>query len=114
MTFIAVTPPEIVSAFNEYQSYRYDQVTLYVPMESLEAYRAHEEWGKFSHIVPFIGAGPGDVNGDGKIAISDVTNLINLLLSSDELPAYADVNNDGVVSIQDITALINKILTGDI
>ncbi len=83
-------------------------------MESLEAYRAHEEWGKFSHIVPFIGAGPGDVNGDGKIAISDVTNLINLLLSSDELPAYADVNGDGRVSIQDITALINKILTGDI
>ena len=112
MTFIAVTPPEIVSAFNEYQSYRYDQVTLYVPMESLEAYRAHEEWGKFSHIVPFIGAGPGDVNGDGKIAISDVTNLINLLLSSDELPAYADVNGDGRVSIQDITALINRILTG--
>ena len=68
-------------------------------MESLEAYRAHEEWGKFSHIVPFIGAGPGDVNGDGKIAISDVTNLINLLLSSDELPAYADVN----VSISSMT-----------
>ena len=114
MTVIAVTPPEIVSVFNEYERYMYDQVTLYVPMGSLEAYRAHEEWGKFSHIVPFIGAGPGDVNGDGRIAISDVTGLINLLLSSDELPAYADVNGDGRVSIQDVTALINKILTGDI
>ena len=60
------------------------------------------------------GAGPGDVNGDGTIAIGDVTNLINLLLTSGEVPIYADVDGDGVVSIQDITALINKILTGDI
>ena len=111
MTCFAVTPPDIVCVFNGYEDYRYDEVALYVPMESLEAYRAHEEWGKLEHIVPFIGAGPGDVNGDGKIAISDVTGIINELLSGDELPAYCDVNGDGKVSIGDVTALIEMLLS---
>ena len=78
--------------------------------ESLEAYRAHEEWGKFTHIVPFLGAGPGDVDGNGSINITDVTNLIDQLLSGDELPAWSDVNGDGNVSISDVTALIDILL----
>ena len=91
----------------------YDNATLFVPNESLEAYQSHEEWGKFLHIVPFLGAGPGDINGDGNIAINDVTNLIDQLLSSDELPAYADVNGDGVVTIKDVTDLIDMLLGGN-
>jgi len=91
----------------------YQQATLYVPNESLEAYRAHEEWGRFSRIVPFVGAGPGDVNGDGSIAISDVTNLIDQLLSGEEMPAYIDVNGDGAVTITDVTALIDMLLGGN-
>lgn len=89
----------------------YDQVKLFVPNEALDAYCAHEEWGKFTHIVPFIGAGPGDINGDGKLSISDVTNIIDQLLSGD-VPAYADVNGDGKVSITDVTALIDMLLKG--
>ena len=77
----------------------------------MEAYQAHEQWGQFYRIVPFLGAGPGDVNGDGKLSISDVTGIINELLSSDELPAYCDVNGDGKVSIADVTALINMLLS---
>ena len=91
----------------------YDQATLYVPYESLESYQAHAEWGKFSRIVPFIGAGPGDVNGDGSIAINDVTNLIDLLLSGEELPAWVDVNGDGNVTIADVTVLIDMLLSGN-
>ena len=86
---------------------------LFVPNESLEAYRTHEEWGKFTHIVPFIGAGPGDVNGDGSISVGDATNLIDLLLSGGELPAWMDVNGDGHVSIKDITDLIDMLLGGN-
>ena len=84
-----------------------------MPDQSLEAYRAHVEWGKFTHIVPFLGAGPGDINGDGNIAINDVTNLIDQLLSGDELPAYADVNGDGNVGIKDVTILIDMLLNGN-
>ena len=90
----------------------YEQATLFVPAESLEAYQSHEEWGKFARIVPFLGAGPGDINGDGNIAISDVTNLIDLLLSGNELPAWADVDGDGNVSIKDVTTLIDMLLSG--
>jgi len=55
---------------------------------------------------------PGDVNGDGRLSIGDVTALINILLSdnSEDNPA-ADVNNDGKISIGDVTTLINILLT---
>ena len=88
----------------------YDQVKLIVPFEALEAYRAHEEWGRFTHIVPFIGAGPGDVNGDYEINIADVTGLIDQLLSGGDIPAYCDVDGDGEVNIKDVTDLIDALL----
>ena len=88
------------------------QLTLFVPTESIEVYRNAEIWCQF-HIIPFIGAGPGDVNGDGNIAVSDVTNLIDQLLGGEELPAYADVNGDGEVTIKDITDLIDMLLNGN-
>ena len=116
-TFIshAIVPPSGNNCFTNYNDEvnNYIHTTLFVPAESLEAYRVHEEWGQFSHIVPFIGAGPGDVNGDGKLSISDVTGIIDQLLSSDELPAYCDVNGDGMVNITDVTALINMLLNSN-
>lgn len=56
-----------------------------------------------------------DVNGDGKISISDVTALINVLLSTDQ-PAsqrVGDINHDGKVTIADVTALIGRLLSVD-
>ena len=57
----------------------------------------------------------GDVNGDGQVKISDVTALINYLLSGEasgiNLQA-ADCNLDGQVKIGDVTALINYLLSG--
>ena len=56
----------------------------------------------------------GDVNGDGRISISDVTALIDLLLVGDSIEnPVADVNGDGKISISDVTALIDKLLAGD-
>ena len=103
----AVTPP---NAFGTAFSSNYAKATLYVPFESLEAYQNHASWGRFTHIVPFIGAGPGDINGDGSVAISDATNLIDMLLGGDELPAWADVDGDGAVGIKDVTTLIDMLL----
>lgn len=54
----------------------------------------------------------GDVNGSGDVSISDVTELINMLLSNTASgKTYADVNLDGVVNITDVTALINYLLS---
>ena len=59
---------------------------------------------------------PGDVNGDGELAIADVTALINYLLTGDDTGVdidAADCNQDGEVAIADVTALINYLLTGN-
>lgn len=109
----AITPPLVYASFQDYDDTSdeiYHAVTLFVPAESLEAYRNAWEWGSFTRIVPFIGAGPGDVNGDGQMNIADVTGLIDQLLGGGELPAYIDVNGDGVVNITDVTTLIDQLL----
>ncbi len=91
----------------------YDRVKLYVPYESLEAYRDHEEWGRFTRIVPFIGAGPGDMDGDGQLNIGDVTALIDMFLNGEQLPAYCDLDGDGSVNINDLTELIDLLSNGE-
>ncbi len=53
----------------------------------------------------------GDVNGDGKVNVSDVTALINMILGV--IPKdmeRADVNGDGKINVSDVTALVNIIL----
>ena len=53
----------------------------------------------------------GDVNRDGKVNVSDVTALINMILgviTKDE--ESADVNGDGKINVSDVTALVNIIL----
>ena len=106
----ALTPPTAGYFFSKDDTTLYQQSTLSVPAEALEAYRAHAEWGRFARILPFIGAGPGDIDGDGSIDVSDVTTIIGMILDTQEIPAYADVDGDGVVDVGDVTLLINRIL----
>ena len=55
------------------------------------------------------------MNGDGGVNISDVTTLIDYLLSGNasgvNLTA-ADCNQDGSVNISDVTTLIDYLLSG--
>ena len=53
---------------------------------------------------------PGDVNGDGSVSISEVTALIDMLLTNCEMTDQADVNGDGIVNIKDVTVLIDMLL----
>ena len=56
----------------------------------------------------------GDVNGDGSVNISDVTELINFLLTDDASGINvnaADCDQNGNINISDVTALINYLLT---
>ena len=67
--------------------------------------------GYFTEKPAFI---RGDVNGDSNVNISDVTALINYLLSHDatgiNLEA-ANCNEDSTINISDVTALINYLLS---
>ena len=115
VTCMGTVPPYSFDAFNygdDDSWFIYDRATLFVPAESIEDYRTADEWGYFTHIVPFIGAGPGDINGDGDMTIGDVTVLISQVLGNNP-PAYCDVNGDGEVTISDVTLLIKYVLTGD-
>lgn len=53
----------------------------------------------------------GDMNLDGRVNVSDVTELVNMILGIVEMePLLGDVNGDGSVNVSDLTALINIIL----
>lgn len=88
-------------------------IPLIVPdNESAVLYKAADQWMEF-----FFDAEDdyllGDVNGDGVVNISDVTSLIDMLLS-DSGGSYlkpADINGDGVINISDVTALIDMLLS---
>jgi surface protein len=57
----------------------------------------------------------GDVNGDGSVNISDVTALIDYLLSGNASGinlSGADCDQDGSINISDVTALIDYLLSG--
>ena len=54
----------------------------------------------------------GDVNGDGKVDITDVTLLINSALSEDVTGINvenADMNGDGKINVTDVTLLIDVV-----
>ena len=53
----------------------------------------------------------GDVNGDGRVNVSDVSALINMILGITPMDqTTGDVNGDGRVNVSDVSALINIIL----
>lgn len=54
----------------------------------------------------------GDVNGDGNVNVTDVTQLINYIMGNHEVSKTdgADVNGDGYINVVDVTSLISIIL----
>ena len=73
-----------------------------------------DPWKKFTHIVGIdVHTDACDVNGDGVVNITDVTTLIQMLLtgapSASAYPA-ADMNGDGNINITDVTTLITQVM----
>ncbi|MBR6182709.1 MAG: dockerin type I repeat-containing protein [Prevotella sp.] len=68
--------------------------------------------GSFQAIFQQTISSLGDVNSDGDVNVTDVTNLVNLILSNTAgYSSLADVNRDGQVSITDVTSLVDIILS---
>ena len=68
---------------NTFYDYTYSSATLYVPKGSQSLYFVAPGWIHFVNIVE-DGENPttikGDVNGDGRVNVSDVTALVNIIL----------------------------------
>ena len=100
-----------VANLNENDTYYFKVKTIYVD-------GTQSEWSNIEEVTLFQNCNDyevGDVNGDGNVNISDVTALINYLLSGNAAGVNlggADVNRDGNVNISDVTALINYLLSG--
>lgn len=110
VTCLAVTPPAL-NTKNAFNNSVYTSATLNVPSRSLELYSSTAYWSSFKNIVGIdTGDMPGDVNGDGKVSIDDVTDLIQMLLEGSS-SAAADVDGNGKVNIDDVTALISQLLS---
>ena len=109
ITCLAITPPttSLNDIFLNYNA------SLHVPRISINAYKNMWPWSEFTNIDGFDSPdASGDVDGDGKVNIDDVTSLINGMLGGDALPNGADMDGDGRVNINDVTALINYLLYG--
>lgn len=104
--------PPLMDNSDCFTSHGYE-ATLKVPQTSIEDYQSSNYWYKFAVIEGFGGVEPGDVDGDGNINISDVTALIDLLISGGEALPSADVDGDGQVNISDVTAIIDMLLSGN-
>ena len=110
------TPPSVSELYYTVHGYQYHYTaTLYVPRGCKEIYEQTAPWNYFPRIVefdetqqaPFV----GDVNGDGKVNVSDVTALVNHILDGSQQNALLDdVNEDSKVNVSDVTCDINKIL----
>lgn len=63
-----------------------------------------------------VGYRRGDVNGDGRVSMDDLSTLASYLTGSVELDGYqmeaADIDGNGLVDMDDNSALINYLLTG--
>jgi len=110
------TPPAVTSLIYQQGPIETEyRATLYVPRGCKEIYSNTSPWRYYPNIVefdetqqcPFV----GDLNGDGKVNVSDITTLINHILdTSGQNAILDDVNEDSKVNVSDVTCDINKIL----
>lgn len=103
--------PPLVDDADAFTTYK--TTKLIVPQASVNTYKTTSIWKDFYSIQGEGGGLKGDVNGDGKVDISDANILINILLGKDSASKYAgraDVTSDGNIDISDVNSCINIVL----
>jgi hypothetical protein len=88
--------------------------TLYVPNGTKELYQATEGWKNFANIVESdeLSSIEGDLNGDDEVDVTDVVELIDMVLAG-TYDAAGDINGDNEVDVTDVVELIDMVLAGD-
>ena len=112
------TPPTVTSLIDQ-QGHTIQSeyvATLYVPKGCKEIYSNTSPWRYYPNIVefdetqemPFV----GDVNGDGRVNVSDISALVNDILDGPTEQSFLndDVNEDSHVNVSDLSTTVNKIL----
>ncbi|MBQ8153843.1 MAG: leucine-rich repeat protein [Prevotella sp.] len=113
--FVRTEQPQMSLGFNDAT---FVMATLYVPRGSKEAYMNADVWNKFWTIEEYDLQTiiPGDANGDGKVNVTDVVEIVNDILGNPSAKFNkdaADVNGDGQVNVTDIVEVVNIILSTD-
>ena len=86
----------------------FNSATLYVPVGTIEKYKATEGWKDFVFIEE-LPDNPYDLNHDGKISTADIQVLINEMKKDEsEQNMKYDLNGDGKISTADIQVIINE------
>ena len=97
----------------QYDDDCYVKATLSVPSEAVDEYENAPIWKEFFNIKP-ISNPSGDMNGDGVVNISDVNNVIDVVIMGGNAGhtrvPREDMNGDGVVNISDVNAILHIIL----
>lgn len=105
-----VEPPTLqdYGVFDQVDIY---SLTIHVPKGSKDKYNKYFPWYHCTIVEDLVTTTPGDVNGDGRVNVSDVSALINMIMGLTAMDqSAADVNGDGRVNVSDVSALINIIL----
>ena len=93
------------------------ECTLYVPMESIDDYKAMDPWKNF--FIETIRM-DGDSNGDDVVTMADANAIVNYFLAKgtdgfvegDFDEEAADVNGDGEITMADANQVVNMFLSG--
>lgn len=86
---------------------------LYVPIASIEKYKAAEGWNEFQHIVGIGDLLSGDANGNTNVEATDIDAVRDFILTDEESEGFkyqnADADGDGNVNVADIVNILNII-----
>ena len=92
-------------------------LTYYYHLKAYYVNGTESSWSRYREVtLPEQTTIIGDVDGDGKVGIADVTALVDYLLNGDasgiNLQA-ADIDQNGEIGIADVSELIDSLLSDE-